>query len=78
LGKHDSADSPDLALREAISSSGLTSARPYSSSALIGDRTAGARPTIKRADYGLTWNKALDSGGMLVGDDVTDELHLRN
>jgi polyisoprenoid-binding protein YceI len=26
--------------------------------------------TIKRADYGLTWNKALESGGVLVGDDV--------
>lgn len=27
--------------------------------------------TIKRSDYGLTWNKALETGGVLVGDDVT-------
>ena len=26
---------------------------------------------IKRADFGLKWNKTLDAGGVLVGDDVT-------
>lgn len=26
--------------------------------------------TIKRSDYGLTWNAALETGGVLVGDDV--------
>lgn len=25
---------------------------------------------IKRSDFGLTWNKALESGGVVVGDDV--------
>jgi len=27
--------------------------------------------TINRKDYGLTWNKALETGGLLVGEDVT-------
>lgn len=26
---------------------------------------------IDRKDYGLTWNKTLDKGGLVVGDDVT-------
>ena len=26
--------------------------------------------TIDRKDYGVTWNKTLDSGGMLLADDV--------
>jgi polyisoprenoid-binding protein YceI len=26
--------------------------------------------TIKRSDYGLTWNAALETGGVLVGDEV--------
>ena len=30
--------------------------------------------TINRKDFGLTWNKALESGGLLVGDDVTIEI----
>jgi len=31
---------------------------------------------IKRGDYGLTWNKTLDTGGLLVGDDVALNLKL--
>ncbi|HSD11529.1 MAG TPA: YceI family protein [Candidatus Binatia bacterium] len=30
--------------------------------------------TINRKDFGLIWNKALESGGLLVGDDVTIEI----
>ncbi|MBT6120984.1 YceI family protein [bacterium] len=26
--------------------------------------------TINRTDYGLTWNKTLDKGGLLIGEDV--------
>jgi polyisoprenoid-binding protein YceI len=26
---------------------------------------------INRKDFGLTWNAALESGGILVGDEVT-------
>lgn len=29
-----------------------------------------ATTTIKRKDFGLTWNKALEAGGLAVGDDV--------
>lgn len=35
---------------------------------------ATATVTIKRKDFGLTWNKALETGGVLVGDDVTIQL----
>lgn len=31
---------------------------------------------IKRKDFGLTWNAALETGGFLVGDDVSIELDL--
>jgi polyisoprenoid-binding protein YceI len=26
--------------------------------------------TLDRKDYGMSWNKALDQGGVLVGDEV--------
>jgi len=29
---------------------------------------------LKRSEWGLNWNKALESGGMLVSDDVSLEL----
>jgi polyisoprenoid-binding protein YceI len=31
---------------------------------------ASAATTIKRSDFGITWNKALDTGGVMVGDEV--------
>jgi polyisoprenoid-binding protein YceI len=33
-----------------------------------------ARAKIDRKDFGLTWNKALETGGAVVGDDVTIDL----
>ena len=38
-----------------------------------GNRRVGAVATAKiaRADYGMTWNKALDAGGVVVGETVT-------
>jgi polyisoprenoid-binding protein YceI len=33
-------------------------------------RGATATVNINRRDFGLTWNKALDSGGLVVGDEV--------
>ncbi len=38
-----------------------------------GNRKRGisAKTKIKRKDFGLTWNAALESGGILVGDEVT-------
>ena len=31
---------------------------------------ASAHTKIKRSDFGLTWNAALEAGGVLVGDEV--------
>ncbi len=38
----------------------------------MGNTRAGASATtkIKRSDFGLTWNKALEAGGVMVGDEV--------
>ena len=33
-------------------------------------RGASAATKISRSDYGLTWNKALEAGGVVVGDEV--------
>ena len=33
-------------------------------------RGASATTKINRKDFGLTWNKAMETGGMVVGDDV--------
>jgi len=33
--------------------------------------------TINRKDFGLTWNAALETGGFLVGDDVTISLSVQ-
>jgi polyisoprenoid-binding protein YceI len=39
---------------------------------VMGNTRAGASATTKinRSDFGLTWNKALESGGVMVGDEV--------
>jgi len=33
-------------------------------------RGASASTQINRSDFGLTWNKALETGGVVVGDEV--------
>ena len=44
-----------------------------------GNYKAGATATtvINREDFGLTWNAALETGGVLVGKDVTITLDLQ-
>jgi polyisoprenoid-binding protein YceI len=39
---------------------------------VMGNMRAGASATTKinRSDFGLTWNKALEAGGVMVGDEV--------
>jgi len=37
---------------------------------------ASASTKIKRSDFGLTWNAALETGGILVGDDLRIELEV--
>ena len=38
---------------------------------------ATAKTVMNREDFGLTWNAALETGGVLVGKDVTIELDLQ-
>lgn len=37
---------------------------------------ASASTKIKRSEFGLTWNSALETGGILVGDDLKIELEV--
>jgi len=37
---------------------------------------ASASTTIKRSDFGMTWNSALETGGVLVGDEVRIQIEL--
>ena len=39
-------------------------------------RGASAATKISRSDYGLTWNKALEAGGVVVGDEVRISLEV--
>ena len=39
-------------------------------------RGASASTTINRKEFGLTWNKALETGGVVVGDDVNISLEI--
>lgn len=39
-------------------------------------RGASAVTTINRKDFGLTWNKALEAGGVVVGDEVIINLEV--
>jgi polyisoprenoid-binding protein YceI len=39
-------------------------------------RGASAKGSINRKDFGLTWNVALETGGILVGDQVAIEIEL--
>jgi hypothetical protein len=38
---------------------------------------AGLRSGISRKDFGLTWNAVLETGGVLVGDEITIDLHVQ-
>jgi polyisoprenoid-binding protein YceI len=40
-------------------------------------RGLSATTKINRKDFGLTWNSALETGGLLVGDEVTITLDLQ-
>ena len=39
-------------------------------------RGASAETKINRKDYGLNWNKAMETGGVLVGDDVNISIEI--
>ena len=44
----------------------------------FGNRRAGvsARTTLNRKDFGLNWNRVLESGGLLVGDEIDINLEI--
>lgn len=44
-----------------------------------GNQRVGASATarIKRSEFGLTWNRALEAGGVVVGDEVTINLDVQ-
>ena len=50
-----------------------TGTNPFSGTPLVGLDLTG---TVNRKDYGINWNKTLDSGGVLLGDDVAIEIHI--
>ena len=35
-----------------------------------------ATTTVNRKDFGINWNKTLDQGGLMLGDDVAISLHV--
>ena len=39
-------------------------------------RGASAQTKINRKDFGLTWNKGLETGGVVLGEDVTIDLEI--
>ncbi len=39
-------------------------------------RSAKLTGKVKRSDFGLKWNKTLDAGGVLVGDDVNLDIQV--
>jgi len=39
-------------------------------------RGASAQAKINRKDFGLTWNKTLETGGVVVGDEITIDLEV--
>ena len=46
---------------------------------MMGGKRAGfyATAMINRKDFGLNWNRKLDQGGLLVGNEVTIELKIQ-
>lgn len=46
---------------------------------MMGGKRAGFSATamINRKDFGLNWNRSLDQGGLLVGNEVTIELKIQ-
>jgi hypothetical protein len=37
-----------------------------------------AKTTINRKDYGIVWNRTLDQGGTMLGDDVAITLQIES
>jgi polyisoprenoid-binding protein YceI len=63
----------DLTIRDVTKSVTLDATLSAPVKTPWGNQARAARLTgkIKRADFGLKWNKALEAGGVVVGDEVT-------
>ena len=68
----------DLSIRGVTQEVVLTAEYAGQAKAPWGTTSAGfsANTTINRKDWGLNWNVALETGGVLVGEEVTIELEL--
>ena len=63
----------DLTIRDVTKSVTLDASRSAPVKTPWGNQARAAKLTgkIKRGDFGLKWNKALETGGVVVGDEVT-------
>ena len=70
----------DLKIRDVTKSVTLdgTLSKPVNNPFAAGKqiRAAAFEGKIKRGDFGLKWNKSLDTGGVVVGDDVTLDIQV--
>lgn len=69
----------DLTMRGVTKEVVLTGAFLGTNKDAWGNQRAGfaAKGTINRKDFGLTWNKALEAGGVTVGDEVEISLQIQ-
>ena len=37
---------------------------------------ASAKAKVRRSDFGMTWNAALEAGGVLVGDEISIQIEV--
>ena len=58
------------------STAGITAAELATTLSVL-QRVRGNLIELDREDFGLTWNQALETGGVLVGKDVTITLDLQ-
>jgi len=68
----------DLTIRDVTKSVTLDASISQPVKSPFGFAVRGARLTgvIKRSDFGLKWNKALEAGGVAVGDDVALDIQV--
>lgn len=50
-----------------------TMINPMAGTPMVGMDIGG---TVNRQDFGISWNRALDQGGVILGDDVEIDVHL--
>jgi polyisoprenoid-binding protein YceI len=68
----------DLTIKDVTKEVALTAEYAGQAKSPWGTVNAGftASTKINRKDWGLTWNQALETGGVLVGDEVTINVEL--